>query len=287
MAARPRKFDANWRFLGGAALVALCFLLLVHPGRAQSPPHFSESFWLKPVIVHNWHRADERTDSVAPATARFPLFGMPAGFLTRPLGLEDDDDVAGENTASGRDDLAGVQLVLGSDNPFFDPLRPGNLGGVGYYQVHSQLQMLDTGGFSVCLNLNAYTPAGLQSGGIENGTTFVRPSLAWFQDLGMGTALHGFVGQNMRPRLRSNDHFRPGAHFGLAWQCPIPTLDDEEQNNLFFFIQALGGFRYEQDRYSSRPGWDIFPGIHWRMNNNCWMSLGGYRHGLITCSWQY
>ena len=65
------------------------------------------------------------------ATPRLRLFGMPAGFLASPIGLEDDDDVKMANdpayagTFKKDDDFKNVQICLGMDNPFLIPCGRG------------------------------------------------------------------------------------------------------------------------------------------------------------------
>ena len=34
-------------------------------------------------------------------------------------------------------------------------------------------------------------------------------------------------------------------------------------------------------------GWEFVPGVHWRLSDNFWMSLGAARRGMFTCSWQF
>jgi hypothetical protein len=58
---------------------------------------------------------------------------------------------------------------------------------------------------------------------------------------------------------------------------------------MYLFFQALGRYRYDGDPSSQRRTgtWELVPGIHWRMGDNCWMSLGASRFSLLTCSWQF
>src|SRR5207302_168063 len=103
---------------------------------------------------------------------RFRLFRMMPGFLSDPPGLDSGDDqlAPGEPSSSllsnkDTESVARIQVALGGDNPFFDYRWRGDPGGVGYYRMHSQLQLLDSGSTSLCLNCQAFTPAGLESGG--------------------------------------------------------------------------------------------------------------------------
>jgi hypothetical protein len=226
-------------------------------------------------------------------TPRLRLFGMPAGFLASPLGLQDDDDVLvspGDPFAASFQDDSGpdnIQFALGNDNPFFDTFRPGNIGGIGYYQVYSQWQVLDLGSTSMCLNMRAFTPAGIQSGGMPNGPTVVCPSLAWFQELARGTALQGFVSQNVNCNPRWDEHFKDNMYYGLALQWQVPRPDGASDGNLYFFLQAMGRNTYGFDPNSSQPLIEVMPGVQWRVSDNCWLSLGGTRHGLVSCYWHF
>jgi hypothetical protein len=241
--------------------------------------------WSKPLLFESFLELDRaEPDLVRPsATPRLRMFGMPAGFLANPIGLEDDDDVQAANDPAlaglykKDDDLKNVQIAMGMDNPYFDLRRPGNIGGVGYYQIYSQVQIVETGVTSMCVNLQAYTPAGVQWGGLSNGPTFICPALSVFHDLGQGTALQGFVCENLGAGWEDNWNRR--MYYGMAWQCPLGARED----GVYFFVQGLGHFNYD----AAHPAMTLMPGIQWRMADNCWLSLGGSRHGLITCSWQF
>ena len=247
-----------------------------------------------PLLVQDLLNAErtERDFARPGSTPRLRLVSMPAGFLTDPFGMEDDDaeilakDPKAAALLKKDDDVKNVQLVLGYDNPYFDPLRPGSVGGVGYYKVYSQVQLLDTGLTSMCVNLQAYTPAGMQWGGVANGPTVLCPALSWFQDLGRGTALQGFVSENIQAGAGWDDNWNRRLYYGMAWHCPVPRLDTTKDKNLFFFVQTMGNFRYQVD-HDPRPAMNVLPGIQWRLSDSCWMSLGGSRHGLFTCSWQF
>jgi hypothetical protein len=225
--------------------------------------------------------------------ARFRTFRMMPGFLADPLGLYNGDDPAGAGDpaaglVSSKDgDAPGrIQVTLGNDNPFFDFRWRGDPGGVGFYKVHSQMQLLDSGFTSLCLNCQAVTPAGLESGGVGEGPTIITPSIGWFQELGWGTALQGYVGTNVRT---ASDRLECAYHYGLSWQCPLPGLvNADDKRGVYLFLQALGRYRYEGENQQGRPAvWEIVPGIHWRVADSCWLSLGGMRSSLLTCSWRF
>src|SRR5262249_24888339 len=136
-------------------------------------------------------------------TPRFRMFRMMPGFLSDPLIPDTPDDPALANDPVARafldpsDGPNWLQVALRHDHPYFDLRRPGDPGGVGFYRLYSQMQLLEAGTTSLCLNLQAVTPAGLQSGGVQDGPTVLTPGLAVFQELGGGSALQGFVGQDI------------------------------------------------------------------------------------------
>jgi hypothetical protein len=259
--------------------------------RAQSILSETLSNWSRPALLEELLAAERAEPEIVrqTSTPRLRLFGMPAGFLASPLGLEDDDDVALANDPAYAamfrkdDDFKNVQICMGMDNPLLDPMRPGNIGGVGYYQIYSQVQVVDTGATSMCLNLQAYTPAGVQWGGLQNGPTYLCPALSVFHDLGKGTALQGFVRENVSAGAGWDDCWNRKVHYGLAWQTPLGSQDD----GVYFFVQAIGGLNPEAAHPGAHPDVFLLPGIQWRMADNCWLSLGGSRHGLISCAWQF
>ena len=257
--------------------------------RAQVFPFSSENLLQKPVVPESSFFSFPDDDGGTPSqTPRLRMFGMPAGFLANPFGLVDDDDLALINDATAAqlqkdDDCRNMQIAFGPDNPYFDLMRPGNPGGIGYTRVYSQYQVFDSGKTSLCLNMLAYTPTGLQNGGIANGPTTFCPAVSWFQDLGQGTALQGFVCQNVNARPGWEDNWSSRMFYGMAWQCPLLGVDKDQ--GVFFFVQAMGRFYYDEN--SARPAMTILPGIHWRISDNCWLSVGGGRHGIISWAWQF
>ena len=87
-------------------------------------------------------------------------------------------------------------------------------------------------------------------------------------------------------------------HYGFGVQQPLAVADDDPQRGLFFFVEALGRYRYD-DTGQSGPAaiWSVVPGLHYRAGEKCWLS-GGYlmpvgqsgadpRRWQITCSWQF
>jgi hypothetical protein len=235
--------------------------------------------------------------------ARFPLFRMPAGFLYEPVGLGENDDPLPEDPLAPQPassaDAAGdwrVQVALGNHNPFFDLRKAGDPGGVGYYQLHSQVELLDCPGAALSLGLQALTPAGLECDGLQEGPTFVSPSLAWFQDLGDDCAIHGFIGTDLRTGARWVDRLHRGVRCGLAVQSPVPCPGIDVSPNLHMFVEALGRLNSDGSFTDRSPNrFEVLPGLHWRMNENCWLS-GGVSVPVdtprlelwqITCSWRF
>jgi hypothetical protein len=208
---------------------------------------------------------------------------MLPGFLTDPPGLNTlDDDPSADNAQPSANAPSGVTVDIGDDNPYFYPRRSGDPGGVGYYHVHSQMQLVDSDGTSVCFGMRAWAPAGLENGGVQQGRTVVAPGLAVFQDLGDGTALHGFIDQNL------SGTSRPGPfRCGMAWNCPLETWENPEDRSVFFFVQAVETYGYVYDTKGRTRNCEVVPGVHWRMNDNFWMSVGASRSSMLTCGWHF
>jgi hypothetical protein len=233
-----------------------------------------------------------------PRTARLQILGMQAGFFINPLGLDLDDDLppgaAGEVAAAraGAADSDLVQLNIGAYNPYLDMRHPGDPGAIGYYKVHSQLQLLDAGSTSLCLNVQGYTPAGIQAGGVANGPSYVIPAVAAFQELGFGTAVHGYFGQNIQTNSRWTDRLNGGYQYGMAVQCAVPGTAVGTDQGLFLFLEALGRYRYDMPQpaqsAASRPAlWEVVPGLQMRVNGDCWMNVAASRYNFLSCTWKY
>jgi hypothetical protein len=131
------------------------------------------------------------------------------------------------------------------------------------------------------------TPAGIEAGGVMDGPTKIRPAFAWFQELGDGTALHGFVSKTIRAHARWSGDFDDNIDYGMALQYTLPG-SGIFPGNVYFFLEALGRYHLLGDTTPGRPlTWEFIPGIHWRMGESWWLSIGAARRSLIKCSWQF
>jgi hypothetical protein len=223
-------------------------------------------------------------------TPKLQLFRMPSGFLAAPLGLVSEDDPPPEDPFAkvDDDDLAFLQITLGNHVPYLDLYKRGDPGGFGYYKIHSQMQIFDLGPTNVSLAVQAITPRGLQCGGVANGPTTLAPALACFHDLGEGAAVHAFVGQQVAANSRWREQFHTGLRCGLAMQHPVPFVSFNADQGLFVFVQALGQYRTDSYRADVRTTtWDVIPGVQYRLNSTCWMSMGLSRSRFMSCVWQY
>lgn len=257
--------------------------------QAQSPPISGEGALRKPLF--DLEAVAPRENVQPTGTARLRLFAMPTGFLRDPLGVDNDDPVSGIDTLDGKgydDDTPGLLVAMGAYNPNFDMRRPDDPRGLGYYKIHSQMQVLDMGRTNISLTLQALTPAGLESGGTSTGPTIFSPAIAWFYDLGAGSALQGYIGQNIHANSRWNENLGSRIHCGVGIQYPVPGLcQPKGDQGLFFVVQAMGRYRCD-DRPDSRPAvWELVPGLQWRINENCSISVGASRWSLLNCSWQF
>jgi hypothetical protein len=279
------------------------------PCALAQPVSFSaDDFRRQPLLPLDWELAKQSGDSSTNRANRFHLFQMPTGFAKEAVGLDlDDDTPPGEVplpvNAPTDNSFNWIQLNVGVDNPYFDFRQPGDPGGVGFYRLHSQLQLLDTGRSGMNLALGAVTPAGLENDGVANGPTVFTPALAWYRDLWDGMTVQGFVGNHLRANTRSIGRLERNVRYGLAAQHALPfspfTNDADIDPCLFVFVEALGRYRFDQSDPSrqQRPPLELLPGLHWRLQENWWIS-GGWIVPLcgprpenklwqITCSWQF
>jgi hypothetical protein len=277
---------ARWLLLGTALLAGADRAA----AQALTPWSFEQLSQqpLVPFRLFSFDNKDGPAGNVSSRGARLQMVGMQSGFITNPLGIEADDDLAaGSADATPRDaDADFMQLNVGTYNPYFDLRLPGDPGGVGYYKLHSQVQLLDAGSTSLCLNVQAYTPAGIQAGGVANGPTSVIPALAGFQNLGYGAALQGYFGQSIQAGSRWSNQANSNFHYGMAVQCAVPGTGAStgSAQGLFLFFEALG--RYNVDA-SHTALWEFVPGVQMRLNGNCWMSLSASHYNFLSCSWKY
>ena len=261
-------------------IAALAAALLAHgSARGQQPQLDWQHIGNRELATALCGGFDPAETGLGFRTARIPMFRMLPGFLS------DAGSVVSGDEAPGSDGSAGILVNFGDDNPYFDPRRPGDPGGVGFIRLYSQLQLLDTGTTSVCLGLRAWAPAGLENGGVADGRSMLAPGLGVFQDLGNNAGLHGYVGQQIRADLRNSN--QATMECGMAMHCPVPGLVEPTSHGVYFFVQALGRYGVSNPGDGREMGWEFVPGVHWRLSDNFWMSLGASRRGMFTCSWQF
>jgi hypothetical protein len=289
------------RAVPGCLLACLVPLLLGAEPPIWTPDYPAPGVWDLPSA-----------DATAPAMSRsrIRLFRFAPGFLSDPVGLQDQDDSrpgtpsvnpAVPDTPDNGPDW--IQVTLGADNPYFDFRRPGDPGGIGFNRLVTQVQLLDTAKTSCTLDLQAVTPAGIQWFGVQDGPTVVVPSLGIFHAVDDDTALHGFIGKNML--LQGSLPTMPvhrSVNCGMALQRALLPTGPEAFRNLYFFMGALGEYqRPGPDAPPGTPGtmnWEVMPGVHWRLTESWWMSGGvilpartvrpdGALPWQFTCSFQF
>jgi hypothetical protein len=261
--------------------------------------------------VNSWHLWEVAIggSSVTPGetTPRVPhlrLFRFAPAFLSDPIGLQEDDSgIPGvPTTPSLPADDSGpdwIQIALGNDTPYYDLRQPGDPGGLGFYRLNTQVQVVNSPSTACTLGLQAVTPAGVQYAGLPDGPTVVSPAFSVFHALDDTTALQGFVGKNVT--LSSANSHRPlqrNVQCGLALQRPVSPDAPGGWRNLFFSLGALGQAHPDRDDLRWVPNLNVLPGLHWHVNDNCWLSSGmlvpvGPAHTTapgqwqLTCSFQF
>ena len=219
----------------------------------------------------------------SPGSARLPLFGM-TSFLQNPLDIDDEDDPSLSPLDASPESTAGFVFSLGAYRPNFD-LRPASeRRAYGYVKSHSQMQVAEVGTTSLFFTVQSLSPG--DNMGVSHGPTSVSPSLGLFHDLGAGAAVQGYLGQDVYAHSRWVEGLGYRVHCGVGVQCPVPGYcTDEGQQGWFFFLQARGYYRYDDP--SDGVAWKVVPGVHWRANENCWLSVSGARHSLFALIYRY
>jgi hypothetical protein len=260
------------------AFVVLLILAVGPNTFAQDPaPPFS-AFFTEPERHELTIRMDMPSREALPAYRADVLrfFSMASAVPQAPLGLDQDDDFNAPGTEQAAADNGRVQVVLGTDNPFYDFQRPGSPGGAGFYRFYSQALLFDTRRTAFSVGFDATTPAGLESDGIATGPTYLSPNLAWLYDMGRGNVFNAFVGQNLRARTHWSNGLTRTTRYGLAWQSRCPGVACNADHGLHFFVEALGRFRYDGTTpQSASRNWEFIPGVQWRLSPNWWLT-GGY-----------
>lgn len=250
---------------------------------------------------------------------RLRLFRMAPGFLSDPLGMQEEDcDLPGVTKMpspmlESSDGPSWIQFGMGNDNPYFDLRRPGDPGGVGYSRFNTQVSLLDSPTTSCAVGLQAVTPSGIQFAGMPDGPTVFSPAFSVFHAINDRLALQGFVSKNMPignadgaalfqrnlsfGSANSASAVQRNLQYGLALQRPILPQGPEGLRNLFFSVGALGRLSPEHDSLKVIPNYDVLPGLQWHVNDSWWLSsavlvpLGSVRAApgqwQLSCSLRY
>jgi hypothetical protein len=284
----------------------ICILLPLLTGvalperaHAQIPSDPGNNIWQRPILdgaagAISFDAPGGESNSSNGHARRIPMFGMVTGFVSEPLGLDSHDDPPGVGpgdslgVTTDTGEKGPVVVAMGLDNPNFDFQGKTAFGGVGFYKLHSQVQVLDEGTTCVSVGLQAVTPAGIEAGGLQGGPTLLRPNLAWFQELGEGTALHGFVSETIRAHAHWAGELGSSINYGMAVHYELPALGMCPLHSFQLFMEALGSYRLFGYSALVRPiSWDFIPGVRWQMGESWWLAIGASRRSVVTCSWQF
>lgn len=233
-----------------ATYLLVGFLLVGPAARAQSP----------------W----DGNESAARREQRIRLLRFQPGFLADPVNLFPEEPI--DPFAAPEESTDWLNFTMGNDNPFTDFRRAAGTGGVGFYRVVGQVQLLDSGSTGFSLNLNAVTPAGREMDGVETGATVFTPALAIYHEVTTGVALHGFVGTNMTMNGPTTPTQPRQIEYGVAFQHPLLTASEAE-GGLYLYVGALG--RVADPRYlapTRLAAFEVLPGLHWQLDRRTWLS---------------
>ena len=261
------------RYCRGSFVLPLILLTTVSGfGRAEDPDDsgagrlFPSDFRFDPVLA--------MPSTPAPRSNRIPLFRIAPAFLTEPIGLDLDDPLPTDPDLPPEADEGPnwLKVAFGGDNPFLDLRRRGDPGGVGYYRLHSQVQLVDSPTTGFAFALKAVTPAGRDANGVAGGPTYCSPALSYFQSLDDNFAFQAFVGKKMRLEMRGQGPFGHAVESGVGLNRML-TDGTEGQGRLYVFVEALGRYQFD-DTIQKKPAMEMVPGLHWRIDENWWMSGG-------------
>ena len=292
------RVGAPWPLVLGALCLTVSGPQLPAQELSLPPLPASPDLNRDPVLPRSLN-LDGPSSTDANRSHRIRLFRFQPGFLSDPVGLDQDDPLAAADGKAPSSDpgVDWINVALGNDNPFFDFRQRGDPGGVGFYRVNTQVQLFDTRTTAFSLGLQAYTPAGLEFDGLPDryGPTVVSPALSLFHALGDGTALQGFVGKHLPVSNSATAPLQRAVQYGMALQRPLGLTPDGPLNNLYFYVGALGQYQYRQERVVVSPSpvvWDVMPGLHWKVADNWWVTggvmlpVGPARTDTLSGRWQ-
>jgi hypothetical protein len=287
--------------------VGIALALALHAQEAHADDFFTFSPASERVLPKELDLSFNSTEAPGPTNRpdRIRLFRIFPGFLSDPLGLDDDTPPFapdGTPLKAIDDGPSWVQVAVGNDNPYFDVRHPTDPGGIGYTRLQTQVQLLDMPSTSCTVGFQAVTPTGAQQGGIEDGPTVISPAFSLFHSLSDGTAFQGFVAKDLHvvnaaglsDTLAHPGQLNRGVQYGMAVQRPV--LPD--MNNLYVFVEALGQYRVDTVQATSLPNIELLPGMHLKVSDNWWLSGGlilpvnqsrpiDAHLWQITCSFQF
>jgi hypothetical protein len=252
----------NLNFYPKSVCLAALFLVtsLAHPARA------GDGVDLSPSIDLGLSNSGPLTATAASRPYRVWMFRNLPGFIG-----DSADDGATPDAADGPDWL---QLNAGNYNPYFDIRRPGDPGGVGYFRLTSQMQLFETKTTGCAIAVRAVTPAGREADGVDEGPTVVSPALYFCHNLEDGTGIQGFIGRNVRVDSLPSGPLHRSVEGGVAVQRPLIT-DVDGSSGVYFFVQTSCRYRYATPTTDVSPAvWEVLPGVHWRIYENCGLSGG-------------
>ena len=275
--------------------LSLLFLLPAAAARAEEVIDWSRD----PILPRDLD-AEAGAAANAARANRIRLFRITPGFLSEPVGLTEPDEATADDPNGSPADPGPdwLTVTMGPDNPFFDLRRPGDPGGVGYYKVHTQVQLFDSPNTGCAVSCQAVKPAGRDNDGLDDGPTVVSPAVSLFHALDDGTAIQGFVGKHVNLNSNWTGQLNQSVHYGMAVQRPILPAGPDGSGNVFVFVEALGSYRYDAAAVAGTPNaLEVLPGLHWQMAPNWWMSGGvvlpvntaptSVNQWQITCSFQF
>lgn len=285
----PRSLGLGLAVAGLAVATALG-----QPPLADVGDPARESPLFRSDILNSKLPAEDRRSS------RFRLFCMQPGFLYDPVGLDDDEPAESDPAvvpAQEEVDVDGrLTVSMGMVNPYFDFRRRGDPDGVGFYKVHTQFQLLDTGTTGLSLGFQGVTPAGLASQGVERGATVVRPNLGWYHEQNDGLGWQGFISKDIRAAPGWEDSMGHSIQYGVGMHWPGPDLGSPV-GRVNGFVELLGRYRYVDSPGTQALSWELLPGVFWKLDETTWIALGMIepvdapprrsRLWQLTCSWRF